>query len=165
MLPKILGNTLPRSERYMWTMHSTEIAFHCNCFFTDRVRMFVSPHPGGGGTPARSSQPGGYLVGPGRGVPHLGYPPPPVGPGWGGGVPHFGKQMEYLICRGRYASCVHAGGLSCFSNNNYSKILFFRAAVLNVRHFVTRNRCQVNRTYLSLHRGTIRGQPYSARFH
>ena len=28
--------------------------------------------------------------------------------------PRIGQHMEYLICRGRYASCVHAGGLSCF---------------------------------------------------
>ena len=27
--------------------------------------------------------------------------------------PMIGKQREYLIRRGRYASCVHAGGLSC----------------------------------------------------
>ena len=41
---------------------------------------------------------GGY---PARGCTHPGYPPPAV------------QQMEYLICRGRYASCVHAWGLSC----------------------------------------------------
>ena len=29
--------------------------------------------------------------------------------------PRIGQQMQYLICGGRYASCVHAGGLSCFS--------------------------------------------------
>ena len=48
------------------------------------------------------------------GVPHsqgwgtlparMGLPPPP---------PRLGQQMEYLIRGGRYASCVHAGGLSC----------------------------------------------------
>ena len=31
------------------------------------------------------------------------YPPPP----------RIGQHMEYLIRCGRYASCVHAGGLSC----------------------------------------------------
>ena len=36
----------------------------------------------------------------------------------GGGTPRYlppgiGQQMEYLIRCGRYASCVHAGGLSC----------------------------------------------------
>ena len=51
---------------------------------------------------------------------------PPIRPGWGGTPPSgtpppcqtwlgggYRKQMEYLIRRGRYASCVHAGGLSC----------------------------------------------------
>ena len=36
-----------------------------------------------------------------------------------GGVnlpPRTGQQMEYLIRRSWYASCVHAGGLSCFTN-------------------------------------------------
>ena len=28
-------------------------------------------------------------------------------------LPGIGQQMKYLIRRGRYASCVHAGGLSC----------------------------------------------------
>ena len=57
--------------------------------------------PDGGGTPARSSQ---------EGTP----------PGQAGGTPRdgvprgTGQQMEYLIRCGRYASCVHAGGLSCF---------------------------------------------------
>ena len=46
------------------------------------------------------------------GVPCLRYPP--LRQTWLGGVPHFGKQMEYLKRRGQYASCVHAGGLSCF---------------------------------------------------
>ena len=40
-----------------------------------------------------------------------------------GYLPPAGQQMEYLICRGRYASCVQAGGLSCFyavSGKNWS---------------------------------------------
>ena len=68
---------------------------------------------------------------PGRGVPPAGGTPPwvpLVRPGWGvppaGGVPHFGKQMEYLIRRGRYASCVHAGGLSCIWNSFIKTLLF-----------------------------------------
>ena len=48
--------------------------------------------------------------------------PPPTGTDWvthpPAGVPSpppgTGQQMEYLIRRGRYTSCVHAGGLSCF---------------------------------------------------
>ena len=61
----------------------------------------------GGGVP----QPGGHLPGvppqPGedRGVPQPEGAPPPPG---------TGQHMEYLISGGRYASCVHAGGLSCF---------------------------------------------------
>ena len=33
------------------------------------------------------------------------------------GVPpsSTGQQMEYLICHGQYASCIHTGGLSCFT--------------------------------------------------
>ena len=34
--------------------------------------------------------------------------------GWGNPPPPIGQQMEYLICSSRNASCVHAGGLSCF---------------------------------------------------
>ena len=86
-----------------------------------------------GGYPARSSQ-GGTLA---RGVPWLGGYPGWGGtlaggyPGWGvpwlggtlggtlaGGVPcrggtHIGQHREYLLHGRRYASCIHAGGLSC----------------------------------------------------
>ena len=57
--------------------------------------------------------------------------PPPTRSGWGRGypkiptlprsrylppppIPGIGQHMEYLIRCGRYASCVHAGGLSCY---------------------------------------------------
>ena len=78
-----------------------------------------------GGYPARSSRggvpwPGGY---PGWGVPWRGVPWPGGYPGGGvpclGGVPwpgegtQLGQHREYLLHGGRYASCVHAGGLSC----------------------------------------------------
>ena len=33
----------------------------------------------------------------------------------GGGSAKIGQQNEYSLHGGRYASCVHAGGLSCFS--------------------------------------------------
>ena len=40
---------------------------------------------------------------------------PPLWPGQdGGGGTQVGQQKEYSIHGGRYASCVHAGGLSCF---------------------------------------------------
>ena len=35
------------------------------------------------------------------------------GPVGGGGVAKIGQQNEYSLHGGRYASCVHAGGLSC----------------------------------------------------
>ena len=56
----------------------------------------------------------------GGGYPDGGIPPwiPPVKPGQGGtpmgGYPTSDNRWEYLIRHGRYASCVHAGGLSCF---------------------------------------------------
>ena len=92
-----------------------------------------------GGTPPRVPTPlldlaGGTSAG---GVPHLGYPrvrpgqgypcrgrgtppwviPPPVGHGWGvplpGGVLHLGWSTWYAAVG--MASCVHAGGLSCYN--------------------------------------------------
>ena len=79
----------------------------------------------GGGYLARSSR-GGYL---GRG----GVPWPGGGGGYlagggggylarrgrGGGVP---GRKECLLCSGRYASCVHAGGLSCFFFRNMDSL-------------------------------------------
>ena len=66
--------------------------------------------PGGGGKGylwqaqlARSGQ---------GGTPHSGMGYPPARSGWG--TPRIGQQKEYLLRGGRYASCVHAGGLSCF---------------------------------------------------
>ena len=87
--------------------------------FTDRVRstrrevivsLCLSVHTyGGGGYPARSSQgwEGGTSA---RGVTQ---DPPWPGQVPGGGTEYPGQHMEYLISSGRYAACVHAGGLSC----------------------------------------------------
>ena len=63
--------------------------------------------PSGGGYPTRGAT---LTGGPTRGV-------PPARSKWGipWGVPQLGHQKEYLICHGRYASCFHAGGLSCGS--------------------------------------------------
>ena len=71
-------------------------------------------YPGWGGTLA-----GGYPVGgyPGRGYPGWGvpcwggYPARGGYPGRGG--TQLGQHREYLLHGGQYASCVHAGGLSC----------------------------------------------------
>ena len=102
------------------------------------------PCPGGtlaqGGTLARGAGgvpwQGGTLVGgvpcpggvPWPGVPWLGGYPAQGGtlargyPVWGGTLPRGGTQLgqhrEYLLHGGRYASCVHAGGLSCFRSNS-----------------------------------------------
>ena len=70
--------------------------------------------PGGGGTLPG----GGTLLGvPCRGGTQLGYPPSQVRTGgvpcWGGGGTQLGQQKEYSLHGRRYASCVHAGGLSC----------------------------------------------------
>ena len=82
--------------------------------YPDQVQM--------GGTPARFRQgdtPGGGTLKDNQvgepptldGVPLAGMGYPPAGIGH---PPSTGQQMEYLICHGQYASCIHAGGLSCF---------------------------------------------------
>ena len=80
-------------------------------------------YPPGGGYPGRGYPGGGTLPEgvPCQGVPWWGYPPRggyPAGgvpcwgvPCWGG--TQLGQHREYLLHGGRYASCVHAGGLSC----------------------------------------------------
>ena len=49
------------------------------------------------------------------GVPRSGTPPGrvPPQPGQDGGGTQLGQHREYFLHGGRYASCVHAGGLSC----------------------------------------------------
>ena len=77
-----------------------------------------------GGTLLGGTQPGyplsGYPPGQDRGTlpggTQVGYPPgrvPPSGPGQDGGGTQLGQQKEYSLHGGQYASCVHAGGLSC----------------------------------------------------
>ena len=65
-------------------------------------------HPPGG-VPGSGTPPGGYLgqVTPPGGVPGSGTPPR--------GDTRVGQQKEYSLHGGRYASCVHAGGLSCYN--------------------------------------------------
>ena len=62
-------------------------------------------YPPGGVPGSGTPPPGGY---PGQ-VPPQGVPGPPPG-----GGTRVGQQKEYSLHGGRYASCVHAGGLSCF---------------------------------------------------
>ena len=85
------------------------------------------PAGGGGGTQYRVP-PSQVRMGRGTlywGPPHqgMGYPPTRDGvhsQGWDtpqpgmGYPPGIGQQREYLLRGGRYASCVHAGGLSCY---------------------------------------------------
>ena len=81
------------------------------------------PPPGGLGTPPGGSwYPRGGRVPPrGSGYPlgGSGYPPGggqvPPGGGVPGQVPPRPGQKEYSLHGGRYASCVHAGGLSCLT--------------------------------------------------
>ena len=104
---------------------------------------------GGGGYPGW----GGTLPGPARGVPWLGGFPGRGGTlaGWvswlgeypGQGGTQLGQHREYLLHGGRYASCVHAGGLSCIVHVNdifvweilslFSKILHFSLTRINRR--------------------------------
>ena len=98
-----------------------------------------------GGVPHLRSEVGGYPIsGPGRGVPHLRFGGYPISGGvphvWGdtpsqggpmsggypmsggdpisGPTPHCTEQhSEHLLRGGRCASCVHAGGLSCYFIN------------------------------------------------
>ena len=86
------------------------------------------PWPGGtlarqgvpwpGGVPCQV-QLGGTLVG---GTLARGVPWPGGYPGRGGtlarGGTQLGQHREYLLHGGRYASCVHAGGLSCFLSDD-----------------------------------------------
>ena len=75
--------------------------------------------PGGGGGVTGSGTPLGYpgQVPPRGGVTGSGTPRgggvPGSGTPWGGGT-RVGQQKEYSLHGGRYASCVHAGGLSCY---------------------------------------------------
>ena len=72
-----------------------------------RVCPSVCPHPGG--YPGQVQPAEGY---PTLGTPHRTWPGggfTPTGGTLTGGTP----PQQYLIRRGRYASCIHAGGLSC----------------------------------------------------
>ena len=51
----------------------------------------------------------------------VGVPPlPGHTPGWG--YPLLGQHSVYLLCGGRYASCIHVGGLSFFSHFPFSNV-------------------------------------------
>ena len=97
---------------------------HCLChaYITDRVRSTMvrycfhrclSVHTWGG-YPGQVQMVGGVpwvSPGQGSGPPHPRLDGVPPGRGYPR-PPGTGQQMQYLTRRGRYASCVHAGGLS-----------------------------------------------------
>ena len=91
--------------------------------YPGQVQMGGTPARSDGGAPARSD---------GWGIPQPGL----IG---GGGVPQSGvsrgtgEHMEYLISGDRYASCVHAGGLSCWKVICLDRLLFFQC------YFVEKN--------------------------
>ena len=51
----------------------------------------------------------------------------------GGGSANIAQHREYLLHGGRYASCVHAGGLSCFKKKLEIISLFTDFSVRNVK--------------------------------
>ena len=61
-----------------------------------------------------------------------GPPPPPARTGWGNPPPckETDEHSEHLLYDGRYASCTHAGGLSCYSLEGRSVPI----VVLNLGH-------------------------------
>ena len=69
------------------------------------------------GDPAGGTLPGGYPAGgdPATGGTQVSSPPPPPSQVRTGGGTQLGQHREYLLHVGRFASCVHAGGLSCLS--------------------------------------------------
>ena len=91
------------------------------------------PAGGRGGTQGGTQYPPG---GEGGGGYPGGYPIPPRGVPRGvpGGVPRggtrggtqLGQHREYLLHSGRYASCVHAGGLSCLQLVNHGGCSFLK---------------------------------------
>ena len=92
------------------------------------------PGPARGGTLPGPAGRGGTLPGPARGYPAGGYPAGGEGGYPAGGYParggtQVGQQKEYSIHGGWYASCVHAGGLSCF---NMRMILFVTMPISNL---------------------------------
>ena len=87
------------------------------------LQHYPECHGAARGVPSQV-QPGGYPAG---GYPALGS----TLPGGQGGTllgrgTQLGQHREYLLHGGRYASCVHAGGLSCSLLFENDRGLFFR---------------------------------------
>ena len=73
--------------------------------YLDPPGEYLTGYPPGGVVPGRVPPRGGTQNTPPGGVPGQGPPR---------GGTQLGQHSEYLLHSGRYASCVHAGGLSCF---------------------------------------------------
>ena len=67
-----------------------------------------TPQPGMGYPLSWDGVPPPSQVRIGGGYPRMGYHP-----SWDGYPPRIGQHREYLLRCGRYASCIHTGGLSC----------------------------------------------------
>ena len=95
------------------------------------IQAWVPPCPGQDGgtqygvhTPSPPARDGVPLARSGWGVPGMRYHPLPLARH--GVPPGIGQHMEYLI-RGRwYASCVHAGGLSCYINFSVTAVIHIK---------------------------------------
>ena len=88
-------------------------SYNCSTIYSSKSiqkKLFLSPWQG---TPPQAGYPQARMGGGGT---QVGYPrgrvPPRPGQDWGG--TQLGQQKEYSLHGGRYASCVHAGGLPCF---------------------------------------------------
>ena len=100
-----------------------------------------------GGTQVRHPPRGGYLGqvpplgGTRSGTPPGGYPgqvPPRGVPRPPRGGTRVGQQKEYSLHGGRYASCVHAGGLSCYHllmrvSSNCNRVCLYLSVCLLVQ--------------------------------
>ena len=94
------------------------------------VPQGTPPSPGWG-SPSRSQVRLGYPPSAGWGL------PPPSVPGQDRGVPRLEQYGVYLLRGGRYASCVHAGGLSCSKFAFKTVVMFF---VTNFRMMKTQKK-------------------------
>ena len=149
-----------RLERKIATIMSTYYPAIWSSVFTARIRrmgegnvfsLFTSGGGGAGqsadgGGGVRSSWPGGWVrssqggSGPAGGV--RSSPGGQVQPGGGGSGPARGgggsakiaQHRKYLLHGGRYASCVHAGGLSCcgYLYNIYQLSIYFIIFILRI---------------------------------
>ena len=112
-----------------------------------------------GQTPMGGSRPGPARGVPCRGVPYqggtlpggtqVGYPPSRVPPpqarsGWGG--TQLGQQKEFSLHGGRYASCVHSGGLSCvtFKTTTFPSFFISKERATKVTSHQTNSQVMVN---------------------